>query len=130
MSRLSECAFTTPPNLAPVDTKTDASSWDPALSFRTVSLIVVLVIEVVVVDVDPFVLSCPFIDSSRFIIGDRLLLCIIADSAPTGVGRRITGGNGDDGTKVLSLGAGLVQLGLLTPMLDRGRMDDDETANV
>ena len=61
-------------------------------------------------------------------IGERLRRCIIVDSAPTGVGRRIIGG-GDDGTRVLSLGAGLVHEGLGIPILDRGRIDDD-TAKV
>ena len=73
--------------------------------------------------------SSPLIAPSLFTIGERLLLCIIAESAPTGVGRRIIGG-GEDGTNVLSLGVGLVQFGLPTPILDRGRMEDDETAKV
>ena len=75
-----------------------------------------------------FGFDTPFIDSSRFTIGERLRRCIIVESAPTGVGRRIIGG-GDEGTSVLSLGAGLVHEGLATPILDRGRIDD-ETAKV
>ena len=73
--------------------------------------------------------SSPLIAPSLFTIGERLLLCIIVESAPTGVGRRIIGG-GEEGTNVLSLGAGLAQIGLPTPILDRGRTQDDDTANV
>ena len=50
----------------------------------------------------------------------------MAESAPTGVGRRITGG-GDEGTNVISLGAGLVHVGLPILMLDLGRIQEDET---
>ena len=76
----------------------------------------------VVVAVHSLVRSSPFIDPSRFTIGERLRLCIIVESAPTGVGRRTTGG-GDEGTNVLSLGVGLVQVGLPTLILDLGRTE-------
>ena len=72
--------------------------------------------------------SSPFIDPSRFIIGDRLLLCMIVESAPTGVGLRTTGG-GDEGTNVLSLGVGLVQIGLPALTLNLGRTEEEEVTN-
>ena len=80
----------------------------------------------VAVVVRSFVLrSSPFIDPSRFTIGERLLLCIIVESAPTGVGRSTTGG-GDEGTNVLSLGVGLVHGGLPALMLGIGRIEVED----
>ena len=69
--------------------------------------------------------SSPFIDPSRFTIGDLLLLRIIVESAPTGVGLSTTGG-GDAATNVLSLGVGLVQEGLPALILNLGPVETDD----
>jgi hypothetical protein len=53
---------------------------------------------------------------------------MIVESAPTGVGRRTTGG-GDEGTNVLSLGAGLVHVGLPALILGIGRIEEEEVDN-
>lgn len=125
-SRLSECAFTTPPSLAPAETVMGYPDNRRELSCVDNSVVRSCDVEVIGASAS-FDFDTPFTDSSLLTMGERLLLCIMVESAPTGVGRRIIGG-GDEGTRVLSLGAGLVQDGLAA-ILDLGRIVDD-TAKV